>query len=329
MSSNRLLVEGIAATTSRARTGVTTSSNSSQSVSAASQAKGKTSQTEAVVTNTPSAPISSSGKGILAYTNGDLQANVVGATLMKFGAGHVTEVTTADAKYTVPAGLYAISAENGVSIKAGEGGTPANLSLFASYYIKQEALGPLSEITYGNSEKRTIGNAMEFFLGTKFTCLIGAEITLKFSLVISMWMGIAINIKILFEFTLNAAASITIKFLMENKLTIGNKLEIIVGSDFKQVTGTSTKIVVGPDQKMALSDVKFLATTDTKFVPGTDFKIVGNNYTLCGVDVKVTAADIDKGNLTIQQKALMAHSESITAKVGSLDVKSKAAVIFG
>jgi hypothetical protein len=310
----------------------TTSENSAKDVDAIDGAKydgvfSSTGQKTEEVTTKTTGTHTTDNAGVLAYTDKDFQANVKGAMLMKIGNGQTTQITAGDAKYTVDSGIYKIAAENGVSISAGDNGTPANISLTASDYIKQTANGPLSEITFGNSEKRTIGNAMEFFLGTKFTCMIGATTTLTMSVATSMTIGASFTFKLSFEFALNATASITIKFLTSNTLTIGSKLEIIVGNDFKQVTGDSTKIVIGPDIKVATTDTKVLMLTDFKIAPAADLKKVGLNGTICDTSVTVTAAQLRSGQLTAEQKALVSEVEGMMASTGNLEAKSKSAVL--
>lgn len=315
-------------------TGLTTtqSSNSTKEVSAISGAKtdgvkSSLGQKTEEVTNTVTSTHTTDNAGVLAYTDKDFQANIAGAMLMKIGNGQTTEIAAGDAKYSVDSGTYKMSAENGVSITAGANGTPANISLWASDYISQTAKGPLSEITYGHSEKRTIGNAMEFFLGTKFTCMIGATTTLTMALNTTMFIGIAISFKLSFEFALNATASITIKFFATNALTIGSKIDIVVGSDFKQVTGASTKIVIGPDFKMATTDTKVLQFSDFKLAPAFDIKQVGLNGTVCNLDVKKCYVTLSKEEMEAAQEALVAQTNDLVAKSGSVEVKSKSAIL--
>ena len=295
----------------------TTSSNTSSSVHAITQADSKmgtgskTSDKERVVKVEKSKPISSSGKGILAYSNGDFHANIAGAALMKFGAGHTTEVTTADASYSVKAGFLSQSAENGVSITAGPGGTAADLSLTASNYIKQTAKGPLSEITYGHSEKRTIGDAMEFFGGTKWTCLLGAETTLKLAISTSLFIGLTFTFKISFDFSMTLASTVTLRWGGSLTLTFATKGEFIVGNDFKQVAGNSTKIVVGPDVKLTTSDLKSVLTNDLKTVVGGDMKNVTINFTKAIYDAKDTVT-------TLTADQIKAYKETIATTMGQL-----------
>ena len=310
----------------------TTSENSSKSVDAIDGAKydgvfSSMGQKTEEVSNKVKSTHTTDNAGVLAFTNKDFQANIAGAMLMKIGNGQTTEITGGDAKYTVDSGIYKIAAENGVSITAGAGGTPANIEMTASDYIKQTAKGPLSEITFGNSEKRTIGNAMEFFLGTKFTCMIGATTTLTMALNTTMFIGAAFSFKLSFEFSLNATASITIKFFATNSLTIGSKVDIVVGSDFKQVTGASTKIVIGPDTKMATTDTKVLEFSDFKIAPAFDIKQVGLNGTVCNLDVKKCYVTLSKEEMEAAQEALVVQTNDLVAKTGSIEVKSKSAIL--
>lgn len=310
----------------------TTSENSAKSIDAVDGAKydgvfssmgQKTQEVSSKVTSTHT----TDNAGVLAFTNKDFQANFAGAMLMKIGNGQTTKITAGDAKYTVDKGTYAISAENGVSITAGANGTPANLSLTASEYIKQTSKGHLSEITFGNSEKRTIGNAMEFFLGTKFTCMVGATTTLTMALNTTMFIGTAISFKLSFEFALNATASITIKFFATNSLTIGDKADIVVGSDFKQVTGASTKIVIGPDTKVAIADTKAVLTTDFK-IALTDLKRANFSGTFCDTNVSITGVEFRSDELSVEQRDLVSKVEGLMIGTGSLEAKTKSAILY-
>lgn len=273
------------------------------------------------------ATTASSNNGVLIYSNSDLNENIKGAALQKFGKGHTTEVTTADAKYSVKAGQYQISAQNGVFITGGASGAPANIELTAYGYVKQTAYGPLDQITYGLTRKQFIGSAFSFFLGDNWSCTMGMTTSLTMGLSTACFIGVSFTLKLSLDFSLTASATVTIKFFAENKLLVGSKLDITVGNEFKQVTGNSMKIVIGPDTKFATSDLKVLQLFDVKFAASGDIKKVGINGTFCDIDVKVTAADIANNKLKADQAQLVASLKSIKAEQGTAEVKSKAAIL--
>jgi hypothetical protein len=285
------------------------------------------SQQDDTYTTTPSAPIASVKNGALIFSHEDLNENIKGAALQKFGKGHTTEVSTADASYKVLAGQYTLAAANGVSISGGTQAAPANVSITAGGYIKQTAYGPLDQITFGMTRKQFIGSAFSFFLGDNWSCTMGMTTSLTMGLSTSCFIGISITLKLSLDFSLAASATVTIKFFAVNQLTIGNKIDIVVGNDFKQVTGPSTKIVIGPDSKWAASDMKILTGMDIKMAPGGDIKKVGLNGTWCTVDVKVTDADIKANKLSVGQKNLMTEMHGVRIASGTAEVKSKASIL--
>lgn len=59
-------------------------------------------------------PITSNNDGILIFTDHDLNENIKGAALQKFGQGHVVEVGDADASYSVKYGKFDLFAQNGL-----------------------------------------------------------------------------------------------------------------------------------------------------------------------------------------------------------------------
>jgi hypothetical protein len=303
----------------------TTSSNSTSSITAISSANSSASTSSetgdqtASVTDTQTGTYTTQNNGVLAFTYQDFQANVQGAALMKIGNGHTTEVTAGDAKYQVDGGGYTLNAANNIKINAGYNGTPANLQLTASDYIKQTANGPLSVITYGNSDTQTIGDSASFFLGTKFSCTIGTDMSLSLSVSLSMFLGYQISISM---------CSLSLNLVFNNSFIWGSQIQLQTGIYFKQVAGSYINIVVGPDIKTANSSAKFLETSDYKYAPVSDIKVVGVNGTICETKVEIEWAKVDwnKG-LSAEQQGLMTKIEDIASRTGSFELRTKGSLI--
>lgn len=261
-----------------------------------------TSQSATSYSTTASDPIASSNAGVLIYTDGDLHTHVKKAALEKFGAGHVTEVTTADAKYSVVGGKLDIGAKNGIFVKAGSF-TPgaeasastieqrANYEVTATGYIKQTAYGPLDETTYGVTRKVFHGEAYDEFHGFKETIFRGREHIYKMSGVMSMTMSGEVVLRLSTRFELTAGVDTGVRLAVDVKIFVGGKNDVVLISDLKVVAGLSKKIVIGSDSKWAISDTKTLLLSDTKFVPLADAKKVGFNITICDFDYKKSFID--------------------------------------
>lgn len=267
--------------------------------------------------------IASSNNGILIYSNSDLNENIAGAALQKYGKGHVVEVTTADAKYSVPAGKIDIAGYNGIFLKAGAVDAKynvtqaANLEITAGGYIKQTAYGPLDEITYGVTRKNFHGDAYDEFHGFKQSIFRGREHTYKMSGVLSLTMAGECVLKLSTKFELTAGVDVGIRLAADMKIFVGLKLDIVLIADIKMVLGYSIKC--------AWSDMKILHATDVKFAPLSDMKKVGFNITICDFDFKkqfVTAegtyAGILKKELSAKFSKLEGHNSGLIAKVSGL-----------
>lgn len=333
------LVTGLTTTTSTVSQG--TKGAEAQAADAKDNVKGDpakeysaTSQSATSYTTTPSAAITSSNAGILLYTDADLHENIKGAALQKYGAGHVVEVTTADAKYGVKAGKLDISAKNGIFVKAGSftAGAEssqssveqrANLELTATGYIKQTAYGPLDEITYGETHKNFHGDAYDEFHGFKESIFHGREHIYKMSGVMSMTLSGEVVLKLSTQFALTAGIDTGIRLALDIKLFIGGKFDIVAIEDGKIVLGFSEKVVIGSDWKMAGSDMKILATVDMKFAPVADMKKVGFNVTVCDFSFtkQFIAADSTEGKAL--KAAFEAGVKDLKAEGGMTEAKVK------
>jgi hypothetical protein len=267
--------------------------------------------------------IVSSNNGILIYTDTDLNENVKGAALQKYGKGHVVEVTTADAKYAVPAGKFDVSALNGIFIKAGTvtaTGTvtqAANLEMTAGGYIKQTAYGPLDEITYGETHKNFHGDAYDEFHGFKESIFHGREHTYKMSGVLSLTLAGECVLKLGTKFELTGGVDLGIRLAADLKIFIGLKCDIVLIADIKLVAGYSIK--------MATSDLKMISGMDVKFATVADMKKVGFNITLCDFDFKKqfikaesTYGGILKKDLEAKFNNIQGHTSGLISKISGL-----------
>ncbi|MFG1392044.1 type VI secretion system Vgr family protein [Xanthobacter agilis] len=171
-----------------------------------------------------------SGKGVLLYSDDDLNINVKGAGLTKFGAGHTTKTAGGDSVHTVDKGQYKLTTLNGVTIEAGTytdptGVTttsPADILIHATNTVTTKSDGDTYDWVYGNSTKYTQGNSFSVFFGTEES----------------------------------------IKLAMTTNFQLGMKLETIVGIKMDLIAGNATKIT-NSDLKLVNTDVK-IVTTDLK-----------------------------------------------------------------
>ncbi len=243
--------------------------------------------------------------GVLTYTDKDFQANVQGAALMLIGNGHTTEVTSGDAQYTLENGNYTLSAANDVTITADANGTGGSITL-NGYAINQTANGPKSVLTIGNSQTQTVGSSEDFFFGTKFSLMIGAETDLniigKLEVVLGYWMEIGI------------LPHVEIFFGSDNSLIFGNQFALQFGVYFKAVTGSYINTVIGNDVKTAITSAKVCQTTDFKSAPVSDLKIVGLNGTICQTKSEMIVSELKGAELSAKQKQLLSAVTDLEAK---------------
>ncbi|WP_027584421.1 hypothetical protein [Bradyrhizobium sp. Ai1a-2] len=257
--------------------------------------------------------------GILVFTNKDYHATVEGATLMKIGGGHTTEIGNGDAKYTVSKGSYELSAKNGVSISAGISGTPGNINITGSDY-KQTATGNLSEITLGNSKRATHGTTMEFYMGAKVTCLMGASVTAALGLNVAAFLGVALSVKLDYDLSISSCGSSMIRFLFANTLTVGN--------EFNNVTGNLTRTIGGYNVQVADSDVRYVKKIYLKVVDDADVKRVRLDGTWCETSVQVADAQVESGELSTDQRRVVSKVRDLETETGKFKAKTWSSVLF-
>lgn len=275
-----------------------------------------------------------SNKGILLYTEFDLNENVKGSALQKFGKGHHVEVTTADAKYNIKAGRWDVFAKNGIFLKAGKmtgdkddqgntlpaeqqyvvaDGDHANLEITATGYIKQTAYGDLDEWTYGTTTKKFDGESYDWFKGKKETHFEGEEHTYKMSGSMSFTLSGTLNLKFGTDFSLTGGVDVGIRLAFDFKVFIGGKIDVVLIADVKLVAGKSAKICAGLDSKVAGSDAKILATTDMKVAPTGDFKICGANVTICNFKIDKELIDVNDQEMSARKTAMKTKFDSLVA----------------
>ena len=235
--------------------------------------KNKAGQMELQTISTTATTTSSSGDGFLGKTDSDLNLKIGGAALIDIVKGQTTRVSDGDILFAAPAGAVGISAKSGVSITAGTAAAPANISLLAYGYVKNEAKGPVSEWFYSTSEKKTYGFAKDWFYGEKFSefhgtstslfygdedktfhgtaksYFMGAQITTNLAARIAMTMAATLTLALGTEFRLNTAIDLKINLAIDMNIIAGAAIKVVIGFDMKAVVGTDMKLVTGLDMK--------------------------------------------------------------------------------
>ncbi|WP_376988910.1 DUF3540 domain-containing protein [Bosea sp. R86505] len=279
--------------------------------------KNKVGQMELQTIATTAVTTTSSGDGFLAKTDADVNLSIDGGMLVDIVKGQTTNVADGDIKFTAPAGLFAVSALSGISLTAGTASSPANISLLAYGYVKNEAKGPVSEWFYSTSEKKTYGFAKDWFYGEKYSefhgtstskfygdenktfegtatsFFYGDQITTNHARRISMTMAATLTLALGTEFRLNAAIDLKINLALD--------MNIIIGIAFKMVVGFDTKVVLG---------------SDFKYVSGLDIKWVGIDGKKFNFEIKQGDVDAYLGNLILRTGATDIGGKQVELKTG-------------
>lgn len=284
--------------------------------------KNKAGQMELLSIATTAVTSTSSGNGFLAKTDGDLNLNVGGGALVKINKGQTVQIDDGDVNFAVPAGAFAVSALSGISLTAGSSAAPANISLIAYGYVKQEAKGPVSEWHYSTSEKKTYGFAKDWFYGEKYSefhgtstskfygdedktfhgtatsYFLGEQITTNIATRLNMTMAATITLAMGSEFRLNMAADLKINLSIDVNIIIGIASKIVVGLDMKHVVGVDSKFVLGLDYKA----VTFKAENKATSIDNTGFfsSLGGFYQKLTATKVETNAVKVDTG-VTLKQ----------------------------
>lgn len=241
--------------------------------------KNKAGQMELMTISTKATTTTSSGDGFLGKTDSDVNLTIGGGMLVDIVKGQTTNVSDGDIKFTAPAGVFAVNALSGVSITAGTPDAPANISLLAYGYVKNEAKGPLSEWFYSTSEKKTYGTAKEWFYGEKYTEFHGYEEKKFYGTSVSYFLGDQISTNLAARINMTLAATLTLALGTEFRLNVAIDLKINLAIDMNIIIGAAFKAVIGFDLKTVLG-------SDMKLVTGMDVKMVGINGTISSLDLK-------------------------------------------
>lgn len=274
--------------------------------------KNKAGQMELLTISTKAKTTTSSGDGFLGKTDSDVNLSVGGGMLVDIVKGQTTNVSDGDIKFTAPAGVFAVNALSGVSITAGTPDAPANISLLAYGYVKNEAKGPLSEWLYSTSEKKTYGTAKEWFYGEKYTEFHGYEEKKFFGVSTSYFLGDQISTNLAARINMTLAATLTLALGTEFRLNAAIDLKINLAIDMNIIIGIAFKGVIGFDTKAVLG-------SDFKYVNGLDFKWVG-------IDGKKFGLEVKNADMSAYLKAVRLGKS--TVEIGGKDIDVKTGFLF-
>ncbi|MEP9379205.1 type VI secretion system tip protein VgrG [Aquabacter sp. CN5-332] len=297
-------------------------------------------------------PIKGSGKGIQLYSQDDLDVNVRGAGLMKFGKGHTTETSTGDSTHTVSRGQYVLTAQGDIIITAGAvsqtGGAPSpDETALKSAGAQPSGTDqmPTSAQMGGSTPKSPRGQmggpaqmsaAQSDGAGGGGGGDGGGSFTVKsqgptkiftYGTFTKYTAGESFTVFLGAEQTLKAAMSMTVQLGAAFTVTLGRKTDIIIGGSTKTVLGSGDMKVATRDAKiLAGADLK-LARSDSKILIGEDFKVSGSNKTI--LMNKLTLANLatisDKirshvGEISIGKNAIKTGKNSLESKINNLTV---------
>ncbi|WP_454918321.1 type VI secretion system Vgr family protein [Xanthobacter sediminis] len=251
--------------------------------------KGKGDNSEQSAKTGTKSTFEGSGEGMQFYTTDDLDMNILGAGLVKFGKGYTTQTASGDSTHTVPQGRYVLEATNGVSIKGGNGAQPADIVLEASNAISQKSNGPTSVFTYGVFTKYTMGESFSIFLGLEQTFKAAMSITLQM------------------------AGATTVTYGVNSSVTSGLKADVIIGQSLKYIQG-------GGDMKISSSDMKILELSDLKIAQSDSKYLTGEDFKVCSMNTSIVFTDIKKENVSSKKKELESHVNELS--IGSSKVKA-------
>lgn len=281
--------------------------------------KNKAGQMELQTISTTATTTTSSGDGFLGKTDSDLNLKIGGAALIDIVKGQTTRVSDGDILFAAPAGAVGISAKSGVSITAGTAAAPANISLLAYGYVKNEAKGPLSEWFYSTSEKKTYGFAKEWFYGEKFSEFHGTSTSLFYGdedktfhgTAKSYFMGAQFTTNLAARISMTMAATLTLALGTEFRLNAAIDLKINLAIDMNIIIGTAIKVVVG-------FDIKLVAGSDFKVVSGMDIKNVGVDCKVVGLEVKAANIKSYLANTLLRTGAFDIDGKTVKTQAGFL-----------
>lgn len=274
--------------------------------------KNKSGQMELQTISTTATTTTSSGDGFLGKTDSDVNLTVGGGMLVDIAKGQTTNVSDGDIKFTAPAGVFAVSALSGVSITAGTAASPANISLLAYGYVKNEAKGPLSEWFYSTSEKKTYGFAKEWFYGEKYSEFHGTSTSYFYGTEAKTFYGASSSYFLGAQFTTNLAARINMTMAATLTLSLGTEFRLNASIDLKINLAIDMNIIIGIAFKMVLgADTKVVLGSDLKYVSAMDFKVVG-------IDGKAFQLELKNANMK-------SYFYNVMLRTGAFDMDGKTA----
>lgn len=281
--------------------------------------KNKVGQMELQTIATSAVTTTSSGDGFLAKTDADVNLSIDGGMLVDIVKGQTTNVADGDIKFTAPAGLFAVSAASGISLTAGTPTAPANISLLAYGYVKNEAKGPLSEWFYSTSEKKTYGFAKDWFYGEKYSEFHGTSTSKFYGDEDKTFHGTAKSYFMGAQFTTNLAARISMTMAATLTLALGSEFRLNAAIDLKINLSIDMNIIIGIAFKMVLGfDLKVVLGSDLKYVSGLDIKSVGVDGKKFIVEIKQGDVDAYLGNLILRTGSTDVGGKTIDLKTGFL-----------
>ncbi|CAN1523155.1 Type VI secretion system, RhsGE-associated Vgr protein [Rhabdaerophilaceae bacterium] len=274
-----------------------------------------------------------SGNGALLMTDKDFEMRVDGGAVVQIGKGHHLKVKEGDYQVAVDDGAVLIAASSGVDIRGGSSSKPANLSLTAYGYIKQEAKGPVSEWSYSTKETRTYGYSKDWFYGEKFSefhgkderIFFGSSKSRTYGASDSVFMGARSSIVIGKDFSLNIAVrtsilvggniSVEISGFLKATLAFGASVQL--AAEYKLVAGAYHSDTFGSlSATITGSKMETITGISTKTVTGIDMK------TVTGIDMKNVKLAIEFVDAAFKNKTATVENKDIEAAIGKFNLKN-------
>ena len=250
----------------------------------------------------PSSPIASSNDGILLYTDRDLNENVRGAVLQKYGQGQVTEVIDCDVSYKVKNGKYDLFVNNGINIVAGQPDNPANINITAQGHYTEKALGDRFTTIFGVSHSEFIGESTTFYMGDRSITFIGHETQLKMSTSHYVIIGEDDYFRLGGRFQFTLSSDRTYIFGKQFTQVVGTKTDIVVGMEIKFNVNDTWKMVFDRDDSFKNRDYKIIYKQDIVVCPGTSLSVKNDVITFCNYMVTNERASVENSEYK-QKKA--------------------------
>lgn len=254
----------------------------------------KTSTTKSQVTQTSTAP---SQDGLLIFSQSTLDMNVQGAGLMKFGAGHTTQVQTGDSVHTVSSGQYTMTTLNGITMTGGNSGNPADVLIHAYNTVTTKSEGDTYDWIYGKQTKYTEGTSVTYFNGFAYTCNKSLQMTYQLGGTLTLTTGLA------------------------STLIVGAKVDLILGAKVDMVIGKPVKMATMDEYRMKTAEAKIngLVTSITggvksgvtgigNYIAAIRARSAQVNANNAPMDVEMTEMHVGQGAMNVQMNDLDVHA---------------------